>query len=379
MVKHQCVGWQSCRAANAFGGVPTTRREDIRFRKMVGTAQMCLCSPYELPHVALFMRAALAKACMVIPTDRNLTQVIQNMPSKSVKSFADQLVAELDVMGLSDDERVFVEDPLGGSCRTLGRWNVQRGCALSICVYEDSYFGGSRNCWVGFGAKDSLSVEAVKGNSAEESFVELRPKDWTIKWELANSDKKAALKRTSFTVYEDWRPRGWVWFGRYFRDDQARQAIAFLREVIYAPRSDSHSSNNSRKTEGVTESKTRLGQGDFRSKVIELWGRRCALTGCRVVPVLEAAHIDSWAKNRKDRLAPENGLSLLPTVHRLFEVGFISFGDDSCLLTKLSRDDLRSLGLRDDMRLSKFLTQRQKISMKEHRRRHGFKDPAGAL
>jgi hypothetical protein len=47
------------------------------------------------------------------------------MPSKSVKSFADRLAAELDIMALSDDERVFVKDPLGGSCRTLGRWTMK--------------------------------------------------------------------------------------------------------------------------------------------------------------------------------------------------------------------------------------------------------------
>jgi hypothetical protein len=32
----------------AFGGVPTIRREDIRLKKMVGTAQMRLCPPYGL-------------------------------------------------------------------------------------------------------------------------------------------------------------------------------------------------------------------------------------------------------------------------------------------------------------------------------------------
>ena len=295
------------------------------------------------------------------------------MASKCIRSFADQLAAELRVMGLSGDERVFAPDSLGESCRTLASWKVQRGCELSICVFADSYFGGSHNCWIGFGAKEPSSVETIKVNAAARSFVELRSNDFTATWELADEGKKAALRRTLFTAYEDWRPVGWVWFGRYCRDDQADQAIAFLRNVIYATRSNPHSSNSSRNTEGLTRSKTRFGQDEFRNEVLELWGRKCALTRCRVVPALEAAHIDPWAKNTKDRLSSENGLLLLSTVHKLFEEGLISFGSDSCLLSNLSRKDLKSLGLREDMRLSKSLTQIQKIWMKEHRRKHGFR------
>jgi hypothetical protein len=44
------VGWAKRPGANAFGGVPTTRRETFD-TKMVGTAQMRLCPPYALKRV----------------------------------------------------------------------------------------------------------------------------------------------------------------------------------------------------------------------------------------------------------------------------------------------------------------------------------------
>jgi predicted restriction endonuclease len=201
----------------------------------------------------------------------------------------------------------------------------------------------------------------------------LRPEDVEANWTSRDGVKQEALERVSFTVHEDWRSRGgWVWYGRYFRENQADAAIAFLGETIYETQSNSHSSNNDPNTEGLGERKTRLGQADFRNKVIALWGYRCALTRCRVVPALEAAHIVAWAMNKKERLSSENGLALLSTVHKLFEDGFISFTNDGRLLTRLSADDLESLGLREDMQLSKLLTQRQKIWMKEHRQRNGF-------
>jgi hypothetical protein len=119
---------------------------------------------------------------------------------------------------------------------------------------------------VGFGAKDPSSVELIKDGFEADAFVELSPEEWDGSWESTDRSKTASLVRTSFTVFEDWRPQGWVWFGRYFKSEQTSQAIAFLRSVIEKPRSSSHSPDSKRDTEADRKAKQRIGQGDFKSE-----------------------------------------------------------------------------------------------------------------
>ncbi|MEY9120497.1 hypothetical protein ABH994_008097 [Bradyrhizobium yuanmingense] len=188
---------------------------------------------------------------------------------------------------------------------------------------------------------------------------------------MSSDETKKALIRTSYTAYEDWRPnKGWVWFGRYFKDDQAESAISFLHQVIYSSEASSHSSKSG-KTEAAAVGKVRIGQSEFRRE-IELWGRKCALTRSRVVPALDAAHIVSWAENESVRRSTENGLALLSSLHKIFEEGLISFGDDGTMLAKLDESDLASVGLQKGMKLFRPLTSRQKAWMRAHRRRHGY-------
>ena len=295
-------------------------------------------------------------------------------PSSRVVSFADRLADELRILSLHHDDRRFYDDPLGGKYRTVGRWNLQPRYPLWICVYADDYFDARHDCWIGFGAKNPPSVELLKKDLRAGSFVELLPHDWEAGWESLSTERQDALFRTSFTVFEDWRPRGWTWIGRYFRSEQIDGAIEFLKQMIKRPRSESRSFKDDRKTEALGKTKLRIGQDDFRTELIERWGRACALTGCDVVDILEAAHIVSWAHNTKERRSAENGLLLLPSVHKLMEEGLISFPDDGSLRTKLSIERLEKLGLRHDMELSLPLTKRQKGWMTEHRNKHGFKD-----
>jgi len=66
----------------------------------------------------------------------------------------------------------------------------------------------------------------------------------------------------------------------------------------------------------------RLGQGSFRAVVTEAWERRCAITGERALPVLEAAHIRPVAEGGQHRV--DNGLLLRSDVHRLFDRGYLT-------------------------------------------------------
>lgn len=70
----------------------------------------------------------------------------------------------------------------------------------------------------------------------------------------------------------------------------------------------------------------RLGQGTFRSLITDLYGRRCAVTGERALPVLEAAHIRPVTEGGLHELP--NGLLLRSDIHRLFDRGYVTVTPD---------------------------------------------------
>jgi putative restriction endonuclease len=77
-------------------------------------------------------------------------------------------------------------------------------------------------------------------------------------------------------------------------------------------------------TEGVI-GRRRLGQGAFRVLVSEAYARRCAISGERTVPVLEAAHILPVADGGEHRLT--NGMLLRADIHRLFDDGYVGIDE----------------------------------------------------
>lgn len=66
----------------------------------------------------------------------------------------------------------------------------------------------------------------------------------------------------------------------------------------------------------------RLGQGAFRVLVTDAYQRRCAVTGERVLPTLEAAHIRPFAQNGPNSI--NNGILMRSDLHRLFDHGYIT-------------------------------------------------------
>lgn len=66
----------------------------------------------------------------------------------------------------------------------------------------------------------------------------------------------------------------------------------------------------------------RLGQGSFRILVTDAYERRCAVTGERVLPVLQAAHIRPYAAGGEHRV--DNGLLLRSDLHTLFDRGYVT-------------------------------------------------------
>lgn len=70
----------------------------------------------------------------------------------------------------------------------------------------------------------------------------------------------------------------------------------------------------------------RLGQGAFRNEILKNYRHRCAITGERTVPVLEAAHIRPYSEYHDHSLT--NGLLLKSDIHRLYDLGLVSITPD---------------------------------------------------
>ena len=70
----------------------------------------------------------------------------------------------------------------------------------------------------------------------------------------------------------------------------------------------------------------REGQGSFRIRVLDAYGRRCAVTGERSIPVLDAAHIQPYLGPESNHI--QNGLSLRTDIHRLYDAGYATVTPD---------------------------------------------------
>jgi putative restriction endonuclease len=85
-------------------------------------------------------------------------------------------------------------------------------------------------------------------------------------------------------------------------------------------------------TERLALIKARLGQGEFRQRLLKDW-RGCAVTGIDAPELLRASHIKPWRmSSNDDRLNPFNGLMLLPQYDHLFDRGYITFEDSGHLV-----------------------------------------------
>jgi putative restriction endonuclease len=108
-------------------------------------------------------------------------------------------------------------------------------------------------------------------------------------------------------------------------------------------------------TERLSLIKARLGQGDFRQRLLDEW-RGCAVTGITAPDLLRASHIKPWRmSSNEERLNRFNGLMLLPQYDHLFDRGYITFDDSGRMVPSPAIVTLppHLLGIAMDARLRK--------------------------
>lgn len=120
-------------------------------------------------------------------------------------------------------------------------------------------------------------------------------------------------------------------------------------------------------TEKASLLKVRIGQGNFRQKLIALWGG-CAVTGYKDPAMLVASHIKPWcASSNAERLDEYNGLLLTPALDRAFDAGLVSFNEAGNILISPLLQEAEKLGVIASMAVE-LQSEHQKY-MKFHRER----------
>lgn len=120
-------------------------------------------------------------------------------------------------------------------------------------------------------------------------------------------------------------------------------------------------------TEKLTLILSRIGQDQFRSKLMRYW-KGCSVTKCDLTGILIASHIKPWRHcDNVERLDVFNGLLLLPNLDRLFDQGYISFSEDGrIMLSDLLRGREHELGANENMIVN--LEAKHETYMKFHRK-----------
>ncbi len=99
----------------------------------------------------------------------------------------------------------------------------------------------------------------------------------------------------------------------------------------------------------------RIGQGDFRRKLVERFSSSCPITGITNPELLIASHIKPWrACCNEERLDTFNGLLLSALMDRLFDHGLISFDPVGRLLVSphLSPMDVVACNLKREITIA---------------------------
>lgn len=99
--------------------------------------------------------------------------------------------------------------------------------------------------------------------------------------------------------------------------------------------------------------KIRVNQNFFRSMILSSYDNKCCITGLSSRELLVAGHIRPWGLDEKNRMNPENGLSLNALHDKAFENGLITILPNykiriSSVLRKLKDESIKNYFLRYD-------------------------------
>lgn len=116
--------------------------------------------------------------------------------------------------------------------------------------------------------------------------------------------------------------------------------------------------------------KTRIGQSQFRNKLIQKYGK-CCICEIKNNDLLIASHIKPWSESNPQEKTDyqNNGLLLCPQHDKLFDKGYISFtGNGTILISSLlNQNEYKLVNIQSDFKLNIELNNQLKIYMNYHK------------
>lgn len=118
---------------------------------------------------------------------------------------------------------------------------------------------------------------------------------------------------------------------KHFGIDEPSALVDFKAQEPVLPEQpfDPNSKEDGRKRI-IAEIIRRQGQRAFRKKLLDAYDGKCAVTGCAVAWILEAAHISPY--RGPDTNKADNGLLLRADVHTLFDLGLLSIDPETSVI-----------------------------------------------
>ncbi|WP_294218876.1 HNH endonuclease [uncultured Chryseobacterium sp.] len=165
-------------------------------------------------------------------------------------------------------------------------------------------------------SKRKIPVIDVDGGSAKTKYNNVfeNPKDFYYS-SIKHSDLENHINRSlSLCLYN----LGLINDSKYLQTDDYLNSAIKENEIDYFNLQDI---SDDRKKIAI-QIHARRGQKKFRKKLLDVYEGKCAVTGCEIIEILEAAHIYSFKGSETDKIP--NGILLRSDIHTLFDLGLIS-------------------------------------------------------
>lgn len=210
---------------------------------------------------------------------------------------------------------------------TFEDWMRLRGLSESSVKKYEGAVSGAMSDWVIEGGIMDGPLTSILNHSRFESI---------------------AIRLRNLSIYQERNERGHNMYNSAL-NKYAEYLLEGFDSDIEADVESILSEDNITDTDKATLINTRIGQGNFRQKLISLWGG-CAVTGYKDASMLVASHIKPWrASSNVERLDGYNGLLLLPTLDKAFDSGLISFDVAGRILISPLLQEPESLGISETM------------------------------
>lgn len=183
----------------------------------------------------------------------------------------------------------------------------------------------------------SLAWEAFGEKNGANSLQEMRAR--IAKYRRAGRDDRSdfqigcrILTDPFFLPQDKWIPvpqswsRNIVTFKTYSTDEEEGLALWQAVQAPLVPLQQRVVRENQARYGQPYEIRPRLGQGAFRVLVTDTYSRRCAISGERTLPALDAAHIIPFGEGGLHEAS--NGILMRRDIHSLFDAGYVTITPD---------------------------------------------------